>query len=269
MTGSKEVGNKRTGSRRVGMVLQERDRHLLSELGVMRIIDRETAKTVAGFGSTTRANTRLLVLTRAGILRRFFVGSIGAGRKAVYTLSRKGAELVAAKLGGIERASGRLVLGDRFVEHQTGINEIYLALKYRPGPDSFAGLSRWLTFRQSISEAIKLTPDAYLEMRAGETLRAMFLEVDLGTEALSEWQKKAAYYLQLAVSGEFLKRFRQPQFRVLVVASSDRRIANIRSTVVKSTDKIFWFTTFETINRDGLWSPVWLRPKGDQRHSLL
>jgi len=257
MTGNRAAGDKRAGSRHAGMVLQERDRHLLAEVGVMRIIDREMTKVVAGFGSTAGVNMRLLALTRAGLLRRFFVGTIGSGRKAIYTLSPKGVELVAAKLGGIERAAGRLVLGDRFVEHQTGINEIYLALKYRHTPDSFAGLSRWLTFRQSISEAIKLMPDAYLEMR------------DLGTEALSEWQKKAAYYLQLAVSGEFLKRFRQPQFRVLVVASSDRRITNIRATVAKSTVKIFWFTTFETINRDGFWSPVWLRPKGDQRQSLI
>src|SRR5438034_8289821 len=121
-----------TGNRRTGIVLQDRDRHLLSELSVMRIIDREMTKIVAGFGSTTQVNTRLLELTRAGLLRRFFVGSIGSGRKAVYTLSSKGAELVSAKFGGIHRASGRLVVGDVFVGHQTGINEIYLALKYRP-----------------------------------------------------------------------------------------------------------------------------------------
>ncbi len=97
----------------------------------------------------------------------------------------------------------------------------------------------------------------------------MFLEVDLGTEALSVWQQKTATYLQLAVSGEFLKRFRQSQFRVLVVANSDRRLANIRSLVAKSTDKVFWFATLESINRDGFWSPVWLRPTGEQRQSLL
>ena len=97
----------------------------------------------------------------------------------------------------------------------------------------------------------------------------MFLEVDLGTEALSVWEKKTARYLQLALSGEFQKRFRQPQFRVLVVTASERRLGNIRATVAKSTDKIFWFTTFENINRDGFWSPVWLRPTGNQRQSLL
>ena len=258
-----------TGNKRAGFLLQDRDRHLLAELGVMRIIDREMTKLVASFHSTTRANTRLLQLTRAGFLRKFFVGTTGPGQKAVYTLSPKGAELVSAKLGGIHRPVGRLVVGDRFVEHQTGINEIYTALKYRASPHQGLHLVRWVNFRQSISEAIKLTPDAYFEVSASQATRAMFLEVDLGTEALSVWQQKTAYYLQLALSGEFAKRFRQPQFLVLVVANSERRAANIRAVVSKSTDKIFRFTTLDHINRDGFWSPVWLKPTGDQRHSLF
>src|SRR6266536_1586912 len=105
-----------TGTSSTGLVLQERDRHLLSELATMRIIDREMSKAVGGFRSTRRANTRLLQLTRAGVLRRFFIGSIAHGRKAVYTLSPKGTELVAARLGGISRPAGRLVVGDAFVE---------------------------------------------------------------------------------------------------------------------------------------------------------
>jgi len=257
------------GSKRVGVVLQHRDRHLLAEIGMLRIVDRETAKVVAGFQSTRRANARLLQLTRAGLLRRFFVGSVAHGRKAVYTLSSKGAETAAATLGGIERPADRLVVGDRFVEHQFRINELYLALKYRPIPDSGIRMSHWATFRQSLSDAIKITPDGYFELTFRENARAMFLEVDLATEALSVWHQKTAYYLQLAVSGEFQKRFRHAQFRVLVVANSDRRIMGLRSTVAKSTDKIFWFTTFEIINRDGFWSPIWLRPTGEQRHSLV
>jgi hypothetical protein len=259
-----------TGNNRAEIVLQDRDRHLLSELGVMRIIDREAAKVVAGFNSTRRANARLLQLTRAGLLRRFFAGSVAHGRKAIYTLSPKGSEMVAASLGGIARPAGRLVVGDVFVEHQSCINAIYLAVKYgqsaaQPGQR----LKRWSLFRQSISDAIKLTPDAYLEIESGGAVRAMFLEVDRGTEALKVWQQKTAYYLQLAISGEFLKRFHQPQFLVLVVANSDRRLANIRSTVAKTTDKIFRFATQQTINRDCLASPIWLRPTGEVRQSLL
>ena len=183
----------------------------------MRIVDRETAKVVAGFQSTRRANCRLLQLTRAGFLRRFFVGSIAHGRKAVYTLSAKGANLVNARFGGIHRPSDRLVVGDRFVEHQSGINQIYLALNI--ARLRMLALVRWLTFSSRYLEAIKLTPDGYFELQQnGGAVRAMFLEVDLGTEALQVWQQKTAYYLQLALSGDFQKRFHQQQFRVLVVS---------------------------------------------------
>ena len=58
-----------------GLVVQSRDRRLFEELPVMRVVDREQAKIVAGFGSTTRANARLLALVRAGLLRRFFLGA--------------------------------------------------------------------------------------------------------------------------------------------------------------------------------------------------
>jgi len=46
------------GNDRKLVILQDRDMHLMRELAVMRVIDREQAKVVAGFGSTTRANAR-------------------------------------------------------------------------------------------------------------------------------------------------------------------------------------------------------------------
>ncbi len=70
-------GNKR------GLILQDRDRRLFAELGVMRVVDRDQAMRVAGFQSVTRANSRLLALTRAGFLRRFFLGTVGGARKAL------------------------------------------------------------------------------------------------------------------------------------------------------------------------------------------
>ncbi len=54
------------GNRQRGFVLQERDRHLLRELSVMRVIDREQAKIVAGFRSITRVNRRSLSKEAAG-----------------------------------------------------------------------------------------------------------------------------------------------------------------------------------------------------------
>src|SRR5712692_9966610 len=83
-----------TGNNHKGIILQDRYRHLLRELAIMRVIDREQAKCVAGFGSTPRANSRLLGLTRAGLVRRFFLGTKAGGKKALYALSPAGAKLV-------------------------------------------------------------------------------------------------------------------------------------------------------------------------------
>lgn len=81
------------GSRRRGLVLQSRDRQLLHELTIMQVIDREQAEVVAGFRSIPRANARLLALTRAGLLRRFFLATVNGGKKAVYALGKAGRDL--------------------------------------------------------------------------------------------------------------------------------------------------------------------------------
>ena len=258
-----------TGNRKQAMVLQPRDRQLLLALGKIRILDRDMAKVVAGFHSTTRANTRLLQLTRAGLLNRFFVGTVAAGRKAVYTLSEKGAALVDADYRGLKRSHDENLVGDLFVEHQLALAAIFVIVKCTPVPTAGVQVLKWLTFRQPPIASTSVIPDAYFEQQTPSGIRSMFLEVDLGTETLKVWQKKIAAYLQLATSGEFSRKFGQQQFRVLVMTRSERRMQNIRSVIAKSTDKIFWLTTFESIHQRGFWSAVWLRPSGDQRHSLI
>lgn len=254
--------------RRTGLVIQERDQRLLSELATMRIIDRELAKLVAGFNSTTRANARLLKLTRAGFLNRFFVGTVKTGLKAIYTLSPTAGDLLGIKYRRISRSHGKTLLSDLFVDHQMRINEIHVAAKHRPLPPGNRFV-RWIAFHQPLSQASRLVPDGYFEIQTASGIRAMFLEVDLGNQAMRVWQEKARAYLQFAVSGDFSRLFRQSQFRVLVITTSARRLRSIRSTIAKHTDKIFWLSYFETINRAGFWSAVWSRPASDQPVSLI
>jgi hypothetical protein len=54
-----------------------------------------------------------------------------------------------------------------------------------------------------------------------------------------------------------------------VIVTSERRLQSIRSVVAAATEKIFWFTTTESIRRDGFWSPIWLRPREDERQPLV
>ncbi len=98
---------------------------------------------------------------------------------------------------------------------------------------------------------------------------ADFIEVDLGHESRAVWRAKVQAYLRHAVSGAFGERFGQTQFRVLVVADSERRIASLRAATAALTDKIFWFTTFDAVHREGFWSPIWQRPKNDARLPLI
>jgi len=252
-----------------GLVVQERDRHLLRELSVMRVIDREQAKLIAGFGSTTRANARLLALTRTGLLKRFFLGTDAGGKKALYALSPKGATLVQVPCRGPRRSQDQVLATDLFSNHQLFVNEIYCTLKYRPIPGPEARFIRWVSFSEPLNGGLSLIPDGYVELSATDRLLAAFLEVDLGSESLSVWKAKVQNYLRYAVSGVFKEHFGQAQFRVLVVTNSERRMNSIRSVVANATDKIFWLSTFESIERCGFWSKLWLRPKVDERQALL
>ncbi len=258
-----------TGNNLRGLVLQNRDRHLLRELAVMRVIDREQAKCVAGFGSTTQVNARLLRLKRAGLLRRFFLGTKSGGQKALYTLSVSGAKLVAVPFRGLRKRSDEVLIADFFVTHQLAINEVYCNMKFRPIPVPEARFEKWMSFYEPLEAATRLIPDGYIEVCTPLKTLAAFLEVDLGNEGLSVWKSKVQNYLQYAISGNFEKRFGQPQFRVLVIVNTERRMRSLQAATLALTDKIFWFSTFDSIARAGFWSPVWVRAKDGERRSLL
>ena len=139
-----------SGNDRRAKVIQERDRQFLKELSILRVVDREQAKIVAGFHSTTRANSRLLALTRAGFLRRFFVGTSGGGQKALYALSAAGARIVDVPYRGPRRRQDEVLAADLFATHQLAINEIYCTLKYPSIPTGTIHFVRWMNFFESL-----------------------------------------------------------------------------------------------------------------------
>jgi hypothetical protein len=250
-------------------VIQDRDLRLLREIATARIVDREQAKCMAGFGSTRRANSRLLTLARGGLLRRFFLGTRSGGQKALYALSRTGAKLIQAPYRGLRRGQNEVLVADFSVIHQLAVNDVYCAVKFRSIPAPQANVEKWLSFSEPLESGTRLIPDGYFEIAASETLFAAFLEVDLGHESLLVWRKKVESYLRYAVSGKFSTRFRQPQFRVLVIANTERRMQSLRSATRTLTEKVFWFCSFETAIRGCFWLPVWLRPNGEERRALL
>jgi hypothetical protein len=225
-------------------VVQERDRGLLEALDHLVVVDREQAKVLGPFTSTSRANARLLALTRAGLLRRAFLPAGAIGRKAIYSLPQTG---------------GRRLIEGR-IAHQLALNRVYLWLAGQP--PALGQLTLWRACTKPIG-GLRLIPDAYTELGGptGERLLA-FVEADCGTEALSVWKRKAEQYVALASSGRFEAEFGQARFRVLVVAPSVRRARTISSAIAEITTKLFWISSFESINCVDVSAPVWLRPEG-------
>jgi len=256
------TGTRTKNTKPRGLIVQPRDLGLLHEVGIMRVADREQVKIAARFGSTTRVNTRLLGLTRAGLLRRFYLGS-GGGRKALYALSAKGAEVAQVACRGPRRRQNEMLVADFFIQHQLAINTVYCGLKFGTIPVPRVTFVNWLAFLGPVVAGLSLIPDGYVEFKTPSGIDASFIEVDLGHEGLAVWKEKTRHYMQLALSGEYERQFRQPRFRVLVLANSERRLRSIRVAVAGITQKIFWFATLDAVHGEKFFGPVWLRPVDD------
>jgi hypothetical protein len=253
--------NGKTGKR---IILQSRDRRLLESYADRPVLERRHAELIGPFGSVTRSNARLLALKRAGLLRRFYLGTGGSARRALYAISPRGAQLVGIPYRRLARRDDEMLAVDLFAEHQLAINDIYCTLKHAPVPGGT--FIRWITFREPIVPGVELIPDGFVEVVAAKSV-AMFLEVDLGTEQLSVWRAKIRSYVSFAVSGKFEDHLGQAQFRTIVVTNSESRLASLRRATATVTEKIFWFTTIAQIKKQGFWSAIWQRPSdGPPQH---
>jgi len=252
-----------TGS---ALVLTTRDRTLITDLADYGVLTREQVQSLGHFASKTRANTRLLRLTRAGYLSRRALPTVMGSHRALYFMGPRSLDLLdrprARAHGDRRRVQG---LSDLFLEHQLFINDVRLLFQ-RPMPSYVFG--RWLSEPSLRELALGLVPDGYVEYLYAARHFSAFLELDRGTERLARWADKVRCYQQLATSGQFVQRFSRRFFRVLVVTSSPTRLTHLREVVAKFTDRIFWFATLEDVRQGGTLARVWLRPVDPERHAL-
>ena len=235
------------------LVLQSRDRILLRNLAILRILDRRQIERLAGFHSASRVNLRLARLRKAGLIVRYFTATSTGSRRAVYALSKRGAVEVNVTFVPLKWRPDSFLLGNAFVAHQLALNDLYIEA-------SKSGV-RWQQPTSPLSATIRLVPDVCIV----DDERSFFIEIDLSTETLTVWDQKTAAYLRLATTGEYRSIVPHSHFAVLVVANSDVRLDALRRHIAKQTQKLFWFATLNTIMRQGFWSASWLRATGDIR----
>jgi hypothetical protein len=195
---------------------------------------------------------RLGKLRKAGLIVRYFTGSISGSRRSLYALTKSGSVAVETPFVPLKWKPDSVLLGNAFVAHQLALNDIYIEGALGRG-------IAWKIFTQPLSASIPLIPDAFIETEA----RALFVELDLGTEQLTVWTRKTSLYLRLATSGAFKEFTSHSQFAVLVITSNESRMQTLRRHISKQTQKLFWFASLDIIMRQGFWSSVWLRPHGE------
>jgi hypothetical protein len=225
---------------------------MFQNLSQLRILDREQIAKLASFGSVSRVNARLARLRQAGLLIRYFTSTTTGSRRSLYALSKAGAVAAGVPFQPTRWKPESTLLGNAFVAHQLALNYLYIE----------ATLDRdvtWQTFPEPLSSSVPLVPDACIQT----TSQSMFIEMDLGTEALGVWARKTALYLKLASSGAYRSFTPHPQFAVLVVTDDEKRMHSLRRQVSKQTQKLFWFATTGIIKRQGFWTSLWLRSTGE------
>lgn len=63
-------------------------------------------------------------------------------------------------------------MADFFVSHQLAVNDLYIALKYRPIPVPGATFVGGMNFLESMEPGIELIPDGYAEVRTPDRVVA-------------------------------------------------------------------------------------------------
>lgn len=101
-----------------------------------------------------------------------------------------------------------------------------------------------------------LTADAFLRYRVGNQLLSAFIE-DRGTMPNRRFQEKVERYFAYDVSGRYNERYKGQRFRVLVVANSPARLANLKQTTAQVAQRYCWFTTLQATREKGPLASIW------------
>jgi hypothetical protein len=266
------------------MRLTPRDIELVLAIHAHRVLRRDQVQRLL-FPSKNTANERLKRLHQHGYLvRRRLPVEYGLGSsQALYLLARRGAQLVAERLGvdiaDVDWSPARNRVSTFFLEHTIAINDVRIAVTLAAARRGYA-VERWIAEdelkrapeRVAIedgdhqSTTVAFVPDGYFLLNLGPRRASFFLEVDRATMANARWARKVRAYLAYVRSGAYARRYRSNCLRVLTVTTSEKRMRNLlRTTKTACADgsaaHMFWFTWLDQVTPEAVLSaPIWHIP---------
>lgn len=278
------------------VALTERDLELLVSLHQYRYLSTKQVQRLH-FPSLQTAARRLRLLAGAGYVRCF---RPSASEDQITTLARLGAETAASRLQlPIEELAHEGRRGQPkdylFLQHFLAISDFRITLSQSCAGSEDIRLLGFLPehlmdkqgnslarpyIRDVTAEGINRpqevghTPDAVFALERGGNAALFFLEIDRGTEVLTNPQrgflKIVRYYLSLLSSGGY-QRYQSDfgvtrpfrAFRTLVVTSSPTRMTNMRVRCASVADgpahskRFLWVTTDDAVTDESLLSRAW------------
>lgn len=162
-----------------------------------------------------------------------------------------------------------------FLRHLLAVNDVRVAFEVTARSNPNHELLLWLGEQEAKDtytwgyEQKTLAPDAYGRYRFGDRVASFFVEVDQATMSLKRWRDKVDRYLEYADSGRYEERFGMKHFRVVVVTTTQKRLANLKATVEGSTSAFFWFVPLSDLQATGVLAEVWQRSGSRERQGLL
>lgn len=267
------------------MALTERDKAIILAVCVNRFLRRDQIQRLFFAESSLPAcNMRLKKLYEHHFLDRLYKPVAVGSSQAVYALDKRGANLISQILEvpvarvNWKRDHNRVEF--LFMEHTLTVSEfkinLDMALKNRTNRDLifYQRANKTLVARVPDPRAKKkyliVSPDAFFGIQARSGKSYFFLEADLGTETLARFAEKIIAYKHYWKSGQYTDKYGFKHFRVLTVAETERRLANLIDATGKIGGKnMFLFTTFDQVSATTPLGRIWLSPISNLPISLL
>lgn len=258
------------------MILQERDKKIITLCHKYRFLTQEQIRLLAGFGCQVRAGIRLRKLFDNGYLSRRFLPVLQGRAKILYSPGPKGVELIAEQSGldslNIKQKRKQVLeMKSTSLPHYLLINEFRLAFALAAKNNPEINLKSWKTQKEIPLrlDGREFYPDAYLIYGFRNKIYSHFLEIDRSTETNKRILEKVNNYLQYGFGGHYQRQFGFLFFKTLIVCQSQARLKNIKKLIEDKTDKMFWLAVQENISSEKILGRIWQRPGQESRFSLL
>lgn len=271
--------------------LKDRDREIIKAVNTCRVLETRHIQDLF-FGSPKPCYGRLKKLYENGFLERHYLTKIAAAPAAstlLYSLTKLGAEVLAATYAYTSEDlhfASKTLLNPEKLPHTMAINDFWVAVNKATHGQEGVRVVEWideLTFRADPDYVYvkgaggrrkrkPLLPDGYLVLRTPQGTARFFVELDRGTEGLTQFRSQIEVYTEYMVSGRYQQRFKSTSLRILVVSTStQRRLDNLKKAVEQAGGgERYLFGCFKPPYPPALLNaPLWQKLGSRQLYGLL